>query len=185
MTPTRRTVLGTVGSGLALALAGCGGGTEETPADPTDTPTASGPTDTPTASGPSTPESGTPTATGTGMETPMGTATGTPNRQSAREIYPDYNWAQLEGVEPVATGTITMSGFAFDPLVAAVEPGTELAVVNGDGGGHTITIPALGIDERVTGGGETTITADRAGTFDYLCRLHPPNMVGRLVVSES
>jgi plastocyanin len=188
MTPTRRTVIGTVGSGLGLALAGCAGGTEETPEGPTETPAPSEPT--PTDAETPTPTSGepTPAATDTAAPTTGGTATptatGTPEGRGAQAAYPDYDWAQLEGVDPVAAETITMGGFAFDPLVAAVEPG-EIAVVNEDGAGHTITIPALGIDERVAGGSETTVAVDRTGTFDYLCRLHPPIMVGRLVVSES
>ena len=182
MSPTRRTVLGTAGTGLALALAGCAGdGGDETPDGATDTPSDT-PTETATPADTATP---TETATATPTETHAGTATptATAEGEGAQAVYPDYEWSQLEGVDPEPAETITMDGFAFDPLVAAVEPG-EVEVVNDDGAGHTITVPALDIDERLAGGERATVTVDRTGTFDYVCRFHPPGMLGRLVVSE-
>lgn len=182
MTPTRRTVLGTVGTGLALALAGCGGdGSGETPDGSTDSPDDT-PTDTTGPGGTATP-AGTATASPTETRAETATPTGTAQAQSAQAAYPDYDWGQLEGTDPQPVETITMAGFAFDPLVAAVEPG-ELEVVNEDGAGHTVTVPALEIDERLGGGERRTISVDSTGTFDYVCRFHPPGMVGRLVVSE-
>lgn len=54
-----------------------------------------------------------------------------------------------------------MSRFAYDPLVARVLAGEETAFPNADSAGHTATASA----------------AD-----DYVCRFHPPDMLGRLVV---
>jgi hypothetical protein len=78
-----------------------------------------------------------------------------------------------------------MRAFEFHPLIAAVEPGTEVTVTNEDGNAHSITVPMLSIDERVAGGGgSVSFAVDRTGTFDYVCTFHPTLMLGRLVVTE-
>lgn len=154
----RRTFLAAV---AAAPLAGCtgGGGGDETP-----TPTES-PTPRPT-------------------ESPTPTPTATPEAPSARERYPDYEWSKLEKADPVPTETITMRGFEFHPLIAAVEPGTEVTVVNEDSSSHTFTVPKLRINESVGGGERTSVVVDRTGRFGYVCTLHPPGMLGRLVVTS-
>lgn len=133
-----------------------------------------------------------PTATQTTSPTQGTMATESPTTSptatagpSAQEKYPDYEWGKLEDATAVPATDIAMRNLEFHPLIAAVEPGTELTVTNEDSDGHTITAPALGLDETISAGASTTITADRTGTFDYVCTFHPPGMLGRLVVTEN
>lgn len=153
----RRTFLTRLAVGTTPLVAGCTGGGGDGGQSPS-------PTESPA-------ESPTPTAT--------------PEAQSAQEKYPNYEWSKLEGVTPVATTTIEMSGFEFNPLIGAFEPGTEVTVTNQDSASHTFTVPKLRIDESLGGGGSTSFTVEQTGTFDYVCTFHPTGMLGRLVVTEN
>lgn len=146
MDPTRRALLGAVGSALTVGLAGCTGDD--------------------------------------GAQTSTATATPVPTDGTGQDEYPDYEWDQLADASPVPTDTVTMENFSFSPLIAAFQPGTELTVGNEDGSSHTMTIPALDVDLQVGAGEEATVTIDQTGTFDYVCTLHPPSMVGRFVVTD-
>lgn len=153
----RRAYLRTVAAiGGATVIAGCGGADDDGDAEATPTGDGGAYGDEPTAT------------TGTG--------------ESAQDAYPDYNWGSLDEASPEATTTVTMSGFAFDPLVASVSAGEAVGFPNDDSAVHSVTAPAAGIDREVDGGQETTITIDESGTYDYVCRFHPPAMLGRLVV---
>lgn len=109
----------------------------------------------------------------------------TPTQQGAQAAFPDYEWSNLDDANVVAATTIEMVDTSFRPLVAAFEPGTEVTVTNRDDFKHTITVPKLDIDETVGGGASTTITVQQTGTYDYVCRLHPPGMLGRLEVTNN
>lgn len=109
-------------------------------------------------------------------------ATTTDGSTAAQQEYGTYDWSQLDGAEASATTTVTMRSSRFQPLVAEFSAGTEVTFVNEDMGSHTVTVPALDVDERLSGGESTTVTFDEAGVFDYVCTLHPPQMLGRVVV---
>jgi plastocyanin len=157
----RRTFLARAVAVTAPLLAGCtGDDAGDAPTETTTEASAASPTAGPTAS----PTEGAP---------------------SAQEEYPDYSWGALEGVDPVPSSTVTLRNTAFTPPVAAVQPGATVTFENNDSFGHTVTIPALDVDQELDGGASTTVTFDAAGTYDYLCTLHPPGMVGRVVVSDS
>lgn len=127
---------------------------------------------------------GTPTATDSPTPTPTATDSPTAADQGARAAYPDYNWAALEGVEPEATTEVSLRNTAFHPPIAAVQPGATVTFVNDDSFGHTVTIPAIDVDRDLGGGESTTVSFDAAGTYDYVCELHPPGMLGRVVVRD-
>lgn len=181
-------------AGVALAgvsLAGCASDDGE-PASPTETqgesPTSTEPVQTATGTrGDTQTATETPTAADTqgDTETPTDSPTATPEAPSARERYPDYDWGKLEGIDPVATRTLTMRDFAFRPLAVAVSPGADLTVTNEDGLAHTFSVPKLGIDERIPSGERVSVTLDESGTFDYVCSFHPPGMLGRVVVTST
>lgn len=116
-------------------------------------------------------------------ETTAAEAVATPESVAQRE-YPDYNWDILDDERPETTTTVVMGQFAYDPVIARVPAGTEIAFPNRDSAPHTVTIPAVDVDENVDGGGEATITVDEPGTYDYVCTYHAPDMLGRLVVEE-
>jgi|GEM_PF-1706513 len=187
----RRTYMRSVAAiTVTAALAGCsgndddggggdgsdGGGDGSDGGGDGDDPT---PTETPASTLTETAAS-TPTATGTAAAgtTSAGGATG-------QSEYPDYNWGQLDEAEATDATTVTISGFTYDPIVARVPAGTTVSFPNEDSAPHTVTAPALGVDKEVSSGAETSVTVDEPGTYDYVCRFHPPDMLGRLVVEES
>lgn len=155
----RRSVLRTLGGAVVPLVAGCvggdGGGDEETP---------------------------TPTPMAVAGESP--TPTATEGDANAQERYPDYDWERLEDAEPVATAAVTLENSAFDPLFAAVKPGTTITFSNEDSFDHTVTLPKLDVDEGVDGGQRTAVTFKETSTYDYVCTLHPPDMLGRVEVTE-
>lgn len=155
----RRSVLRTLGGGVVPFVGGCVGG-DDRGAEETSTPT-------PTAEAE---ESPTPTAA--------------EGDRSARERYPDYDWERLADAEPVATDAVILVESTFDPPVAAVGPGAEITFTNDDSVDHTVTIPKLDVDEQVGAGQSTTVTFEETGTYDYVCTLHPPEMLGRMEVTE-
>lgn len=120
-----------------------------------------------------------------GDGTPTGTASPTGGGGSAREKYPEYSWSKLDGASPVTTSTIEMVDREFHPLIAAVEPGTTVTVTNKDSFGHTFTVPKLGVDTDIAAGNSIMKTIERTGTFGYVCTIHPPEMLGRLEVTEN
>jgi len=185
----RRTYLRSVAAITAtVAVAGCsgngdgqdGGGDDGQGGGGGDDPT---PTETPVATPTETPEP-TPMGTGTGTGTAaVDTTSG--GGATGQSEYPDYSWGQLDGVEATDATTVTITGFAYDPIVARVPAGTTVSFPSEDSAPHTVTAPALGVDRQVSGGAETTVTVEEPGTYDYVCRFHPPDMLGRLVVEES
>ncbi|QIO24156.1 cupredoxin domain-containing protein [Haloarcula sp. JP-L23] len=181
----RRTFL-TRGALVTVPLvAGCSGQEGEDGGSPAESPTATD-RETPTVTETQTPtatETQTPTATETPPQSQSTTATGTPT--AGQQAYPDYEWGRLSGVEPDPTTTIRMANTEFHPLIAEVPSGTEVTVTNEDAARHTITVPALDVDETVDSGGSVSFTVQQTGTFDYVCTFHPPQMLGRLVVTAA
>jgi plastocyanin len=194
---SRRTYLRTLAVGTVLPLvAGCSSdgdtattpettATDTTTPSPTDTATSMADTATatpaPTDTGTAT-DTATATPTDTATETP--TSTPTPTPQSAQQAYPDYNWGQLDDATPEVTTTVTLVDFSFDPLIAKVPPGATVTYRNEDSAPHSVAIPKRDFDESVGSGGTVTATFPETGTYDYVCGVHPPDMVGRVVVEE-
>lgn len=84
-----------------------------------------------------------------------------------------------------ADRTVAMSGFAFDPATVTVEVGDSVTWENQDGVGHTATGSAGAFDTgTVSGGQSATVTFDTAGTFAYVCSIHP-TMQGSVVVEPA
>lgn len=116
---------------------------------------------------------------GAGAETADGGTT------SAREAYPDYEWGLLDGVAPYPATDVEMRGGRFRPPVTAMRPGAGMPFVNRDDTPHTVTIPALGVDERLGAGDRHVVTTDRTGSYGYVSTARPPGMVGRLIVTDA
>lgn len=116
---------------------------------------------------------------GGGGETTTG---GTTDGRSGQSSYPDYDWEVLTRADAATTTSVTMRNTAFQPLIARVDAGAEVTFTNEDAGPHTVTVPALDVDERLSGGASTAVTFEAPGAYDYVCTLHPPAMLGRVVV---
>jgi plastocyanin len=201
----RRTYLTTTATVACSLTAGCvavqddgSGGITEDDGDGESSPTPSETSTTAAAERSSTattepPTTGGGSATRTPTNEPSPTATATPEPQTAREAYPDYEWRKLDTASPVPATRVRIrdtSGFLqsrrveFEPLVAAIEPGTDLTVENADSEDHTFTAPRLRVDRKLAAGESLTVSLERVGTFDYVCTVHSPGELGRIVVTE-
>ena len=87
---------------------------------------------------------------------------------------------------PVATSSVELpKSYKFVPAAIVVPAGSTVTWANHDDFTHNVTLadgtPAL----TMRPGESATHTFDTAGTFDYMCSLHPKDMRGRVVVTAS
>ena len=80
-----------------------------------------------------------------------------------------------------ATHTVVIDGTAFAPASLTVQRGDRVAFVNKDPFPHTATAKGTFDSGSIAAGASWTWAADKAGTFDYVCTLHP-TMKAKLVV---
>ena len=83
---------------------------------------------------------------------------------------------------PVATTTVNLpKSYRFDPSAIVVDVGATVTWTNNDDFTHNVTFPG---EEGLTmkPGESVTRTFPTAGTFDYLCSLHPRDMTGTVTV---
>jgi plastocyanin len=85
----------------------------------------------------------------------------------------------------VATpGAIAIADFAFTPPELSVASGTVITWTNNDGVSHTVDSDDDSfVSETLTGGAKFSYTFDTAGTFDYICGIHP-SMAGTITVTD-
>lgn len=90
-----------------------------------------------------------------------------------------------DSAEPVATTEVEMpKSYRFDPVAIEVDAGSEVTWTNEDSFTHTVKLedgPDTS-DHRVGRGDSVTLTFDTAGTYHYVCTLHPRDMKGVVVV---
>jgi len=99
--------------------------------------------------------------------------------------------AQLAGKFPTGavamksgTQDVNISGFSFGPSVMKVTPGLPVTWTNTDDSPHQITVTAKTLRTAVLLKGQSaSLTFDEAGTFGYICGLHP-NMKGTVEVTK-
>jgi plastocyanin len=83
---------------------------------------------------------------------------------------------------PAGAPRADIAGFAFKPATIQVKVGTTVRWTNRDEAPHTVTASSGGFTSKQLGkGGVYSRRFASAGTFAYLCALHP-NMKGRVVV---
>ncbi len=68
--------------------------------------------------------------------------------------------------------TVTISNFEFSPDTLEVKVGDVVTVDNKDQTEHTVTARDKSFDTG-TFTGKTTFTVTKAGTFEYICEIHP------------
>jgi plastocyanin len=80
--------------------------------------------------------------------------------------------------------TVTIKDFAFHPASLTVKPGTKVTFVQADSIGHNATATGANAFKTPTlsKGQSYTVTLTKAGTYNYICTIHP-NMRGTIVVS--
>jgi plastocyanin len=77
---------------------------------------------------------------------------------------------------------IRIDNFKFGPLQLTVDKGTAVTWTNQDDIPHSIVLTALGVHSKVMDTDQGfTYQFDKAGTYSYVCGLHP-FMHGQVVV---
>lgn len=93
-----------------------------------------------------------------------------------------------KGVQPsvsqptpsTTAGTIVIKSFSFSPAVLTVKSGTKVTWVNEDPLLHDVVADTFR-SENLEQGDRFEFTFNQAGTFDYICGLHP-SMKGQVIV---
>jgi plastocyanin len=81
-----------------------------------------------------------------------------------------------------ADAQVVIDNFTFSPTPLKVNAGTTVIWVNHDDIPHSIVCPALKVHSHALDTDDTfTYKFDQAGTYDYLCGIHP-HMRGQVVV---
>lgn len=89
------------------------------------------------------------------------------------------------GSVAAADGAVTIAGFAFDPASITVRVGDSVTWRNEDSAPHTATADDGSFDTGNLGdGASASVTFQQAGTFGYLCTIHP-SMRGTVVVQAA
>jgi plastocyanin len=84
---------------------------------------------------------------------------------------------------PAGDGAVTIKDFAFTPGDASVAMGTAVTWTNDDGATHRIESGDGSFDsEDLKNGSTFEHTFDAAGTFEYVCGIHP-SMKGTITVT--
>jgi plastocyanin len=83
-----------------------------------------------------------------------------------------------------AAGTqVKIDNFTFSPPTLTISKGTEVTWVNQDDIPHLIVVPALNLRSHALDTDQQfSYRFDKAGTYPYICGLHP-NMKGRILVT--
>ena len=85
------------------------------------------------------------------------------------------------GTALAADRTVTISGFSFSPNTVTVNVGDTVTWTNQDASTHTATSSGNFNTGNIPEGGSKSVTFNSAGTFDYICTIHP-TMQGTVVV---
>ncbi len=118
--------------------------------------------------------------------TPAAAAAATPAHTASHESAPAKKPAAKKdapAAKPAGPVSADISGFAFSPANIEVEVGQEITWTNGDSAPHTVTATSgAKFDSGTLAQGESfTWKADKAGTVEYFCEIHP-SMVGTITV---
>ena len=89
---------------------------------------------------------------------------------------------------PVKTNKVNVSGpWVFEPRTIQVTAGTTVTWTNNGGQTHSVTFDdaSLGMDKDMAPGQTVTFTFSAPGTYAYHCKYHPPDMVGKVIVTAA
>lgn len=91
----------------------------------------------------------------------------------------------VAGARDNPAATVHIKNFAFDPLTVTVTAGDSVAFVNDDDEAHTVTATGGAFDSKaIDTHGRWEYTFQTAGTFGYICAVHP-SMKGTIVVKPA
>ena len=84
--------------------------------------------------------------------------------------------ATASAVAPVAGNAVAIKNFAFAPAALTVKVGVKVTWTNQDSDAHTVTSQGSGgaLNSKAMNTGDTfSYTFTKAGTYTYLCTIHP------------
>jgi len=88
-------------------------------------------------------------------------------------------------VSPIATTTVDLpKSYKFEPAAIVVEAGSTVTWTNHDNFSHTVSVEGDQPLAMAPGESVTRLFAT-AGTYQYVCTLHPQNMKGSVIVTGS
>jgi plastocyanin len=90
----------------------------------------------------------------------------------------------MTGTVQAADQDVAISGFTFSPRTVTVNVGDTVTWTNSDAQAHTATSGTAWNTGDIAGGDSASITFQSAGTFDYICVIHP-TMTGAVVVRSA
>ena len=86
------------------------------------------------------------------------------------------------GVASPGAAAVDIKGFKFDPADTSVKVGQTVTWTNSDSAGHDVVADDGAFESDTLDQGDTfEYTADKAGTFSYICSIHP-QMKATLIV---
>ena len=80
-----------------------------------------------------------------------------------------------------ADHTVTIEGMKFSPASLSIAAGDTVTFVNNDSAPHTATAEGTFDTGRLNQGQSAQVTFDAAGSFAYICTVHP-SMKGTIAV---
>ena len=84
-----------------------------------------------------------------------------------------------------ADSAVTIANFAFSPATVTIQVGDSVTWTNEDSTPHTATAEGGSFDTgQLANGDSESVTFDTAGTFAYVCSIHP-QMTGSVVVEAA
>lgn len=84
---------------------------------------------------------------------------------------------------PVSTDKVLLpKSYRFDPKAVEVKAGTLVTWTNKDNFTHSVKL-ADGTDHVIHPGESVSIRFTKAGTYTYICTLHPHDMHGEVIVT--
>ena len=87
--------------------------------------------------------------------------------------------------EPVATTEVSLpKSYKFEPAVIEVEQGATVTWENDDNFTHTIRFDDEDETAELEPGATFEHEFDEAGSFHYICTLHPQDMEGEVMVGQ-
>src|SRR3954469_23678838 len=81
--------------------------------------------------------------------------------------------ASANGAERAGSGAVKIKSFKFKPGTLTVSAGTTVKFTNRDSAKHTATDKGVFNTHRIKHGKSKSITFNSAGTFRYICTIHP------------
>jgi LPXTG-motif cell wall-anchored protein len=86
--------------------------------------------------------------------------------------------------QPLANASVTIKDFEFKPGTLTISPGDRVTWTNRDTAQHNAVEQDEEFETKLLGKGQSdSVTIDAAGTYDYICTVHP-EMKGKLVAES-